>query len=103
MAGQGTGEVVALHHLAAHLLQRDQLLAVFHAFRGRGEAEGGAERDDAAHHHQLLRVDLHLLDEGAVDLQAVQRQLRQVGERRIAGAEIVQRQPHAQVLERAQG
>ena len=42
------------------------------------------------------------VDERLVDLQDVEREALQVAERRVAGAEIVDRQPHAQRLERLQ-
>jgi hypothetical protein len=41
-------------------------------------------------------------DEGAVDLQRVEREAPQVGQRRIAGAEVVQRDAHAQAAQGVQ-
>ena len=49
-----------------------------------------------------LRRGAEVLDEGLVDLDPVERQHAQIGQVRVAGAEIVQRQPDAKVLQRAQ-
>ncbi len=42
------------------------------------------------------------VDEGAVDLQGVDGELAQVGERAVAGSEVVDRDAHAELLERRQ-
>ena len=45
----------------------------------------------------------HVLDEGSVDLDLVERETAQIAERRIAGAEIVHRDPHAELAQLVQG
>src|SRR5204863_4761785 len=63
--------------------------------------EGHDRRDDGA----LVLVPGHVGDEGAVDLHLVHREALQVGEARVAGAEIVDGDRHAELLqavERAQ-
>ena len=49
------------------------------------------------------RVGAHALDEGAVDLDLADRQGPQVRQRRVAGAEVVEREPDAQVAEARRG
>jgi hypothetical protein len=44
----------------------------------------------------------HVVDERAVDLQRVDRQPAQVAERRIPGAEVIERDPHAELAHLAQ-
>ena len=61
-----------------------------------------AERDDGAHHLGLLRAAAHAAHERGVDLQAVDRQRGQVAQRRVAGAEVVDRQADAQVAQARQ-
>ena len=47
----------------------------------------------------LVDVHQHIAHKGPVDLQLVQRQALQVGQRRIAGAEVVQREAQAMLLQ----
>ena len=67
-----------------------------HAQRARN-ADGGLDQ------HPVVLHRLRMSDEAAVDLDRVHRQLVQTGQRGVTGAEVVQRQLHAQVLEVAQG
>ena len=47
-----------------------------------------------ASHDSRRAVDLDVADEGAVDLDLVEREPLQIAQRRVAGAEIVERDPH---------
>ncbi len=58
------------------------------------EPVGLGEADHGAQHGQAL-VGGRAVDEALVDLQHVQRQGAQAGERVVAGAEVVERDPHA--------
>ena len=65
-----------------------------------------AEVDDRAHDHLVLLVEQQVGDEAAVDLQLGHRQVTQVAQRRVPGAEVVHRQPHTgavQPLDRLAG
>ena len=63
------------------------------------------ERDDGRDDGALVAVGGQLGDEAAVDLHLVHREAAQVGKARVAGAEVVDRDRHAdllQALQRAQ-
>ena len=62
------------------------------------EAERLRERDDRAGDRRALVVLAEGGDEAAVDLQHVEREAVQVGERRVAGAEVVEREADAERL-----
>ena len=97
--GRGPAERVALHELDAEVAQPARLLAGLDAL--------GDDRDvhRARHRHdrpQDVAVALVLGDAGdelAVDLDRVDREALDVVQRRMAGAEVVEHQPHAEVLE----
>ncbi len=76
---------------------------VLHALGDDLEAEVVAEVDRRADDDQVTLVAQHRRDERAVDLQLVDRHLAQVGERRVAGAEVVDRQVHPELAEAADG
>ncbi len=63
------------------------------------ELERLAEPDDGASQRRAVGAVADLLDERLVDLEDVDREALQVAERRIAGAEVVDGEPHAQRLE----
>ena len=65
------------------------------------EPEGVRDLHDGPH-EQRSRPAEDVAHERAVDLQQVDRELLQVGERRVAGAEVVDREPHAEVAQPAQ-
>src|SRR6476661_934187 len=82
----GTGQEVALAELAAQLLEERELLAGLDAFGDHLLGERLPELEDRLHDLVPLAVALHVLDEGAVDLERVDRQAREVGKARVAGA-----------------
>ena len=55
--------------------------------------------DGRAHDDRRVLVDDHVADEGAVDLDRVHRQAPQVRQRRVAGAVVVDRQRHVELLQ----
>ena len=65
------------------------------------EAEVVAERDDRAHDRGVVGVAVHVEHERAVDLELRDREPGEVGERRVAGAEVVDRDADAERLEPA--
>nr|WP_056395588.1 hypothetical protein [Massilia sp. Root418] len=79
---------------AAGALEPLQLLAVLHALGHHGELEVLRQRDHRADDGAALARQR--LQEAAVDLELVDGEGLQIGQRRVAGAEIVDRQAHAQ-------
>jgi multidrug efflux pump subunit AcrA (membrane-fusion protein) len=65
-------------------------------------ARANAPADGGGDDHGVVRIALDVLDEAAVDLDAVDREQLQVGQRRIAGAEVVDRQLDAARAQLAQ-
>ena len=61
------------------------------------------EIDRRPHDHLVLLVEQEVGDEALVDLQFGHRQSAQVAERRVAGAEVVDRQPDADLVELVDG
>src|SRR4051794_15053924 len=78
--------------LGPRLVGRDALRKDVHA-------EALPERDRGADDGRVVRVRAHREHERAVDLDLADGQLAQVVERRVAGAEVVDREPHAQLVE----
>ncbi len=74
------------------------MLHRFHPFGDDAHAERARQADDGAHQVQVFPVHQHGAYEALVDLQRVCRQPLEVGQRRIAGAEIVQREADALLL-----
>ena len=71
-------------------------------FRHRFDAEAAAEPDHRAHDRGALGAGRELVHERPVDLDLVEREHVQIGQRRIAGAEIVEYDRHAELLEPVQ-
>ena len=65
----------------------------------RDQAERVGEADEVGGDRRVLGVVLDALDERAVDLDHVDREAAQLAERREAGAEVVDRDPHAEVVQ----
>jgi len=99
VGGQRHREPVTLPVGAAQFEQQRALLLGLDALGGGFDAEARAERRDRLDDHGRVAVTVDVLDEGTVDLDLVERERAQVAERRIAGAEVVHRDAHA---ERAQ-
>ena len=70
--------------------------AGLHAFRRDGQAQRVPQRDDRGRDRRVVGIGGDVPDEGAIDLQRVQREVLEIAERRVAGAEVVDRkvQPH---------
>src|SRR5688572_13144138 len=66
------------------------------------EAQGARQLDEATHDRRHLLVLGDHGDEGAVDLEDVHRELPQVAQRGVAGPEVVDRQPQAEVAQALQ-
>ena len=92
-------EQIALH-FADRAIGADQfeLLVGLDAFDHDRHAEVGRQPRHAAQQRQRP-VAVDSLQEGAVDLHLLQREVMQVAQARIAGAEIVERNPHAERMQ----
>jgi len=71
-----------------------------HALPGDRNAERRGERGDCAHDRRIGRLRVDPAQERAVDLQLVDRQAAQIGEARVAGAEVVDGEAHAELADR---
>ena len=95
---QRLGIEVALRLLALLVQEERRLRGRLHALRDHFEAEIVRHRDQRAHDRGVAGVVGDLADEAAVDLDPRQREARQIAERRIAGAEIVECELDAAVV-----
>ncbi len=86
--------------MAACIGQKLVLARRLHAFGDHLQAQAVAQPDDRAHDRGVVLVGEDLAHERAVDLELVQRQLAQVGQRRVAGAEVVQRKRDTLLFQR---
>src|SRR6187397_2784750 len=91
-------EVIALHFVALMLFEKTVLLGGFYAFRDHAQAQAVSHRDDGLRDRRVVLVARQIEHERAVDFYAAEREALQVTQRRVAGAEIVDRDPHAQTL-----
>ena len=78
--------------------QERELLEGFHTLGNDLHFQVVAERDDGARDHGMAVVQA-AAQEGPVDLDEVDREFLQVAQARITGAEVVDRQAHAQRLQ----
>lgn len=101
-ARHGLGEVEALAPVASEGSQLLVLLRGLDALARHLQAERLREGDDRVHDGGVLGVVPEAVDERAIDLQAVDREVLDGAEAREACAEVVDGQAHAQVLERLQ-
>src|SRR5207302_1493251 len=81
---EGPGEEIALGLLAAEAAQVGDLLGGLDALGDRAQMQAVAEADDGGGQSSLLGAVGHAVDEGLVDLEHVEREALEVGERRIA-------------------
>ena len=88
----------ALHVVHADFLQRAQRIRVLDPFRHAAHAQVARQRDDRLDDRDIGRMRAHRADELAVDLQRIGGKRLQVLERRVARAEIVERDLAAHVV-----
>ena len=80
-----------------------ELVTGLDALRRALHAEVGGEARHGPHDRQAVALGAEVADEGAVDLDAVEREGAEVGERRVADAEVVERDADAEGAEAVQG
>jgi len=96
---QRAPDQVALHLVAAHLAQGLELGRRLHAFGDGGHRQAAGHHDDGLRDRAVLAAVRQRADEGTVDLQRVHVEPLQVRERRVTGAEVVQRDADADARE----
>ena len=99
---QRRGEQETLQLGTAGLAQEGGLFGGFHALGDHRLVQPARHRDDRAGDRGGVRIADHVAHEHTVDLQGVDREVLQVGKAAVAGAEVVQRQPHAALPDTAQ-
>ena len=95
---RGKPDQRALQIVAAPFREELRRLFVLHPFRDGLEAEPLGEIDQRRHEGAVVLGAHQILHKGAVDLQDVDAELAQIAERREARAEIVDRDPAAEIL-----
>src|SRR5438445_7952490 len=89
-----------LHLVTARGPQLLELARALDALGDDRQPERMAERRDRLDDPEPLRATVAVVHERTVNLDDVDLQSRQMGERRVAGAEVVDRDPDAEVAER---
>ena len=101
--GNRLAEIRALPLIAANLLKLLKLQLILHAIRQHATAQRMPRLNCRAHNRRLGPALANVLDQRTVQPQRRHRQALQRAQTRITQAEIVQRQPHANALQRPQG
>src|SRR5918996_5545440 len=96
-------EIVALDFVAAFRLEKRELPGRLHALGAGPHAERAPEPEHRAHDRVGFALGLETTDERLVDLDRVEREFLQVAEARVAGAEIVHGDAHAEVAKPSEG
>lgn len=96
---QRLAEIVTLDFVAAMCRQKGGLQRVLDTLGDRGQLEAAGECDDGADDRLVAGVTTDAGDEGTVDLQRIDGQALQVGERGVARAEIVDGQMDAEAVQ----
>ncbi len=99
-AGGGAAEQEALDQVAAMFLQIGELPGGLDALGGDFEFQILREREDGGDDGLGIAVAAEGLDEMLVDFQPAEGEVREIAERGIAGAEIVERHRDADVADR---
>ena len=99
LGGPGRAEQVTLGELAVERPQRRELLERLDPLGDRAEAERVGELDDRAADRVAVAVATQIGDERGGDLDRVEREVLQRGERRRAGTEVVDDQTDTELVE----
>ena len=95
-ARHGLAEQEALHFVADLIFKKFRLFPGFHAFGDDGDSQIAPQAHNGIDHGHIDVALLLAGDEGAVDFEAIELELLQIGQRRIARAEIIQRDSYAE-------
>ena len=91
-----SAEEVALHFGAAVIADHAVLFDSLDPFGRGSHAERRSKTGNGFHDRRTIAFFTEVLDEAAINLDLVERESPEIAERRIAGAKIVHRDPHAQ-------
>ncbi len=94
--------MVALGARAAHGPQAGGLFSGFHAFGHHRDGEAPGHAEHGGHDGLVLRRVQQVAHEALVHLQAIERQPAEIGQRGVAGAEVVDGDLHAERADRRQ-
>ena len=90
----------ALEHIAFELLQKGELRLGLHAFRDDSDVQTVRHRDHGLHDRGVVGIARDVTHEGLIDFDVLHRKALEVSEARVAGAEIVDRDAHAELVRR---
>ena len=93
---EGLRDVEALRLVATEVAEPVERLSVLHALRDDTEPEVATQLDGGPDDREVVGPDEHVRHERAVDLEFLDRQPLQVGQRGEPCPEVVDRQPHTQ-------
>ncbi len=91
-----------MERIAAQGIEQIAFGLGFHPFGHHFQPQCVPHGDDCFDDFQIARIGEDVLHETLVDFQPVERELREVAQRGVAGAEIVQRELHAHAAQRVQ-
>ncbi len=94
-SGQRSGEIIALHDGAAERFEMVELGLSFDPFGDGGHSQRCSQADYRCRYGGVDRVRVQPLDEAAVDLDDVDREVLKVAQRGVPGPEVIYSQPHA--------
>src|SRR5690606_13367914 len=95
LRGHRPCEQETLHLAASGVLQEGQLRLGLHALGDDAQTHGVRQPDDGVDDGRVVGIDHHVAHEALVDLERVDGQPLEVGQRRIARAEVVDRHAYA--------
>src|SRR3569832_1685305 len=96
-------EIIALYEVTALVAQEIELLHGLHALCYHLHLEAMGHEDDGARKHGIAGIGGEIVDERTVDLEHLHGEALQIAQARIAGAEVVHRELHAQCPQPADG
>lgn len=102
LGGNGSAIEIALRLIALQQAQQISLLLGFHSLGDNLEVKVVGKGDYRVDDPQISRIGGHFCDEGAIDLQFIDGQRYEIGERRVTGAEVVNGNRYADSSQRAQ-
>src|SRR5690349_18378903 len=98
----GASNEITLHLVTTLLLQEREMRLGFYPLSNYPKSQCMAHGDDGRGYGCVIRLDGDLPNKRSVDLQGIEREMLQVAEGRVAGAEVIHRQVEAHGAERMQ-
>jgi hypothetical protein len=98
--GHGTTEEVPLGLVAFEVLEKRQLLGLFHALGHDPQVQAARHADHGRDDRRVVTARTDLSNEGLVDLQGIDGETPQVAQARIAGPKVIDGDPDAALAQR---